>query len=230
MATTKRISSRDVRDAALAAFFISLPIITAIGGIISIFCDFAMVYGAAVCTVGMLMQVVSKIMKHVTSSDKRTSIWDVARTAASGSISTICAVVSVALFRREQAKNGLAVLFIALILDRVNKGPPSKRFPGPKQVPFIGRVHDLPRRSMWLKLKEWGDQYGPIYQTSMMGQKIIVVSDEDTANELLIKRGNSFSGRAQIRAIINHKEGPVYVALQDRHGKISIQYWNRFNF
>ena len=29
------------------------------------------------------------------------------------------------------------------------------KFPGPQQFPIVGRVHDLPRFSMWLKFKEW---------------------------------------------------------------------------
>lgn len=99
------------------------------------------------------------------------------------------------------------------------KGPKAK-FPGPKQYPIIGRIHDLPRFSMWLKFKEWADIHGPIYETSMMGQKFIIISDEEMATELLVKRGNSFAGRPQIRALIDHKLGPVYEALQDRHGMV----------
>lgn len=92
------------------------------------------------------------------------------------------------------------------------------RFPGPKQYPIIGRIHDLPRFSMWLKFKEWADIHGPIYETSMMGLKFIVISDEEMATELLVKKGNNFAGRPQIRALIDHKLGPVYEALQDRNG------------
>lgn len=94
-----------------------------------------------------------------------------------------------------------------------------RKFPGPRQFPLIGRVHDLPRFGMWLKFKEWADEFGPIYQTSMLGQKFVIISEEKLAQELLIKNGNSFAGRPQIRALINHKAGPVYSALMDRHGK-----------
>ena len=93
------------------------------------------------------------------------------------------------------------------------------RFPGPKQYPVVGRVHDLPRFFMWKKFKEWADEFGPIYQTSMLGQKFVVISDEKIARELLVRKGNKFSGRPQIRALINHKAGPVYSALMDRHGE-----------
>lgn len=97
--------------------------------------------------------------------------------------------------------------------------PKPGKFPGPRQYPIIGRVHDLPRFGMWLKFKEWADEFGPIYQTSMMGQKFVIISQEKMAQELLVKNGNNFAGRPQIRALINHKAGPVYSALMDRHGE-----------
>jgi len=95
---------------------------------------------------------------------------------------------------------------------------PLAKFPGPKLFPVVGRVHDLPRFSMWLKFKEWADIYGPIYQTKMLNQDFIIVSDEKIAEELLVKRGHIYSGRPQIRSLFRHKEGPAYVALMDRHG------------
>ena len=94
------------------------------------------------------------------------------------------------------------------------------KFPGPKQFPLVGRVHDLPRFAMWKKFKEWGDMYGPIYQTSVPGSTFIIISDEQIAEELLIKRGHIYSGRPQIRALFGHKEGIEYLALMDRHGKL----------
>lgn len=96
------------------------------------------------------------------------------------------------------------------------------KFPGPKQYPFVGRIHDLPRFSMWLKFKEWADEHGPIFQTRAVDQTFIIVSDEKIAEELLVKRGHIYSGRPQIRSLINHKEGVGYSALMDRHGKTSL--------
>ncbi|KAK4249139.1 cytochrome P450 1A1 [Corynascus novoguineensis] len=91
------------------------------------------------------------------------------------------------------------------------------QFPGPRQFPLLGRVHDLPRYSLWLKFKEWADIYGPIYYTRVIDQTFIIVSDEKIAEELLVKRGHIYSGRPQIRSLIRHKEGPTYSALMDRH-------------
>ncbi|KAI0012181.1 cytochrome P450 [Xylariaceae sp. FL0662B] len=93
----------------------------------------------------------------------------------------------------------------------------TKSIPGPQQFPIVGRVHDLDRFCMWKKFKEWADIYGPIYRTSMLGQQFIIISDEKIAEELLVKRGHIYSGRPQIRALFDHKTGPGYLALMDRH-------------
>lgn len=93
------------------------------------------------------------------------------------------------------------------------------KFPGPQQFPIVGRVHDLPRFSLWLKFTEWANIHGPIYQTRALNQPFIIVTDEEIARELLVKRGHIYSGRPQIRSLIKHKEGPAYSALMDRHGK-----------
>ncbi|EJT68638.1 cytochrome P450 [Gaeumannomyces tritici R3-111a-1] len=96
------------------------------------------------------------------------------------------------------------------------------KFPGPKQFPIVGRIHDLPRFQLWLKFKEWADIHGPIYQTRAVDTTFVVVSDEKIAEELLVKRGHIYSGRPQIRSLIGHKEGIGYVALMDRH-----DHWQR---
>lgn len=93
------------------------------------------------------------------------------------------------------------------------------KFPGPRQFPLVGRIHDLPRFSLWLKFKEWADEFGPIYTTSVPDATFVIVSDEKIAEELLVKRGHIYSGRPQIRSLIGHKEGVVYSALMDRHGE-----------
>lgn len=107
-----------------------------------------------------------------------------------------------------------------LFFGRSNAKNTANVFPGPQQFPVVGRVHDLDRFSMWKKFKEWADTYGPIYRTSMLGQQFIIISDEKIAEELLVKRGNKYAGRPQIRALFDHKTGPGYVALMDRQGKL----------
>ncbi|KAK7748126.1 hypothetical protein SLS53_001380 [Cytospora paraplurivora] len=91
------------------------------------------------------------------------------------------------------------------------------KFPGPRPLPILRNGPELPRFSMWKKLKEWADIYGPIYQMGVPGADFVIISDEQIAEELLVKRGHIYSGRPQIRALIGHKTGIEYLALMDRH-------------
>lgn len=113
----------------------------------------------------------------------------------------------------------LLVSAIQQILQWRKRKYPVAKFPGPKQYPVVGRVHDLDRFSMWKKFTEWANEFGPIYHTSMGGQDFIIISDEKIAEEILVKRGHIYSGRPQIRALFNHKEGVGYLALMDRQGE-----------
>lgn len=99
------------------------------------------------------------------------------------------------------------------------------KFPGPKQYPVVGRIHDLPRFQLWLKFQEWAKEHGPIYETHMVENTFLIVSDEEIATELLVKRGHIYSGRPQIRSLIKHKDGPAYSALMDRHGRLPRMFW-----
>jgi hypothetical protein len=69
--------------------------------------------------------------------------------------------------------------------------------PGPKGIPFLGNVRNLPKPGIlechhWLKHK---DLYGPISSVTVLGQTFIIINDADIAVELLNNRAAVFSGR-----------------------------------
>lgn len=66
--------------------------------------------------------------------------------------------------------------------------------------PLIGNLPDIPPKHSWLKFKEWGDQYGPIFRLNLAGKEHYVVSKEKIANDLLRERGNIYSSREQLPA------------------------------
>ncbi|KAK4443471.1 putative cytochrome P450 E-class, group I [Podospora aff. communis PSN243] len=99
--------------------------------------------------------------------------------------------------------------------------------PGPKQIPYLGRIHDLPIEYMWLKFKEWGDRYatGGLYRTEMLGHKFIIITNERVAEDLLVKRAKFNSDRPQIRSLFDSKSehgSMEYLPLMGRN-----QYWSR---
>jgi Cytochrome P450 len=78
-------------------------------------------------------------------------------------------------------------------------------------LPIIGRVHDIDMKRSWFKFKEWGDKYGPIYQTTMMGSTHVWISSHDIAVELLAKRGAIYSDRPGIPHMPGTKDGVEYL-------------------
>ncbi|KXH30348.1 hypothetical protein CSAL01_11130 [Colletotrichum salicis] len=73
--------------------------------------------------------------------------------------------------------------------------------PGPKPLPFVGNVRDLPPSGTpeyehWLKFK---DIYGPISSINILGQRIIILHDRQDAHDLLVKSSTKTSGRPYMR-------------------------------
>jgi hypothetical protein len=92
--------------------------------------------------------------------------------------------------------------------------------PGPKLVPLIGRVHDLPLSYTWLKFKEWADVYGPLYRTKQLSVNLLVISDEKIAEELLVKNAKTYSDRPVVQSIVDSKstDGSMeYLPLMGRN-------------
>lgn len=100
---------------------------------------------------------------------------------------------------------GFALTTIVSFLRPSKSSNSDQKLPGPTQLPLIGRVHDLPIEYMWLKFKEWADEHGPIYFTSMLGTKFVVVTDEKMAEELLVKRAKIYSDRPAVRSLFDSK-------------------------
>jgi hypothetical protein len=73
--------------------------------------------------------------------------------------------------------------------------------PGPKGLPLVGNVNDLPQpRSLeykhWLQHKE---QFGLLSSVTVMGQTIIIIHDRNVAFELMEKRASKHSGRPSMK-------------------------------
>jgi len=72
--------------------------------------------------------------------------------------------------------------------------------PGPKGLPLIGNITDMPPTGMpeyqhWLKHK---DLYGPISSVTVLGQVIIILHDKNIAHDLMEKRSTIHSGRPRM--------------------------------
>lgn len=92
----------------------------------------------------------------------------------------------------------------------------AKPLPGPKGLPLIGRVHDVPAEAAWLKFYEWSKEYGPIYQHEMFGSVHIWISSEQVAHDLLGRRNVIYSDRPMIPNLPDNRTSGDYLALLGR--------------
>ncbi|KAF4439928.1 hypothetical protein F53441_12429 [Fusarium austroafricanum] len=96
---------------------------------------------------------------------------------------------------------GLVIYYGLQTLLRKPEHPPLP--PGPKGLPLLGNLTDLPPPGMfeahhWLKHK---GLYGPISSITVMGQTIIIINDWKIASEVLEKRSAIHSSRPQMMMV-----------------------------
>ncbi|KAK7908855.1 hypothetical protein PG985_016158 [Apiospora marii] len=112
----------------------------------------------------------------------------------------------------------LYVVFLKKKEHDRNKMPPGARpLPGPKGLPLIGRIHDVPAEKTWLKFYEWSKVYGPIYQMEIFGSVHVWISSEAIAHDLLSRRALIYSDRPMIPNLPNNRTGGEYLALHGRN-------------
>lgn len=90
---------------------------------------------------------------------------------------------------------GCIALFIVKFLHSRARKPPLP--PGPKGLPLIGNIFDLPAsdEKPWLHWQKHKDLYGPISSVTVLGQTIVILNDYDLAVEVLERRSGQFSDR-----------------------------------
>ncbi|KAG9735521.1 putative cytochrome P450, partial [Aureobasidium melanogenum] len=95
----------------------------------------------------------------------------------------------------------LGVVLTKALYDWSRKGNKLPLPPGPRGLPLLGNLTDLPNGSIpefqhWLKHK---DAYGPLSSVTVLGQTMVLIHDAKIAHELLVERANIHSGRPKLK-------------------------------
>ncbi|KAJ7090364.1 cytochrome P450 [Mycena belliarum] len=71
--------------------------------------------------------------------------------------------------------------------------------PGPRKLPIVGNLFDMPPTFEWLTYMEWAKKYNSdVLHLNVAGTSIIILSSAEAANELLEKRAGLYSDRARL--------------------------------
>ncbi|KAJ7063526.1 cytochrome P450 [Mycena amicta] len=90
--------------------------------------------------------------------------------------------------------------------------------PGPRKLPVLGNLLDMPATFEWLTYMEWSKKYdSDILHLDVAGTSILVVSSAEAANELLEKRASIYSDRARL-PMVNELMGWDFALAFMKHG------------
>ncbi|KAG4431048.1 hypothetical protein IFR05_013468 [Cadophora sp. M221] len=118
-----------------------------------------------------------------------------------------------------------AAFFIATFRHFTSRKSQYRSIPGPKGLPWLGPINQLPFLGLWFKFKDWSDEYGPFYGVKLLGKQHIFICSEKIASELLNKRGSIYSGRPAVPTIVDSQSrfgSAEYMPLMSRNKKESI--------
>ncbi|KAL1941769.1 hypothetical protein VTO73DRAFT_6769 [Trametes versicolor] len=77
------------------------------------------------------------------------------------------------------------------------KSPRSRLPPGPRPLPFIGNVLDMPKRYAGTDFGALTNKYGDMVYMNVLGQPMLILGSHDIALDLLEKRSALYSDRSQ---------------------------------
>ncbi|PBK75825.1 cytochrome P450 [Armillaria solidipes] len=88
-------------------------------------------------------------------------------------------------------------IFGVLLLHRFTRRSLDRRRlpPGPKGLPLIGNLWDVPAEYPWLTYARWADTYGDILYLDTPGNPTVVLNSTQAAADLFEKRSRNYSDR-----------------------------------
>ncbi|KAI0317639.1 cytochrome P450 [Amylostereum chailletii] len=88
---------------------------------------------------------------------------------------------------------GLILLFA--LRGYINSRRRSLLPPGPRPLPVVGNLFDIPAVKPWVTYTSWGKKYGPISAVQVFGQSIIILNSVNVIKDLFERRGAFYSDR-----------------------------------
>lgn len=97
--------------------------------------------------------------------------------------------------------------------------------PGPRRIPILGNLLQVPVLRPYPKFREWAKEYGSVFSLKLGPQNIIVLNSAKAANDLLNTRSKIYSSRAPPHVahdIMSDGQRLVFLPY-DTEWKVSVQ-------
>lgn len=78
-------------------------------------------------------------------------------------------------------------------------------------LPWFGPVWDVEGSNIYKTFKAWADKCGPLYEVTLLGKNLIIVSDPSIAKEILAQRAKTVSDRPSIGLVKGSKDSGKYL-------------------
>ncbi|ODA82520.1 hypothetical protein RJ55_01027 [Drechmeria coniospora] len=70
--------------------------------------------------------------------------------------------------------------------------------PGPRGLPIVANLHQIPKKNAWKKFQEWHRIYGPVVHLRLGQITVILLGSHEVAREVLTKRSTIYSSRPRL--------------------------------
>ncbi|CAA7260281.1 unnamed protein product [Cyclocybe aegerita] len=111
----------------------------------------------------------------------------------------------------------LAVVCILKTILRSSKAPSLP--PGPKGLPLVGNILDMPSEKEWLTFAKWGETWGDLCSVTVLGQPLVIVNSAKVASDMLDKKSAVYSDRPVLQMageLVGWKNTLVLLPYSDR--------------
>ncbi|EMD33335.1 hypothetical protein CERSUDRAFT_67997 [Gelatoporia subvermispora B] len=128
----------------------------------------------------------------------------------------------------------LTSIVLALLLKYTRSKSPLRHLPlppGPKPLPLLGNILDIPTTYQWRTYAEWSTKYGNIVHVTLFGKPLIILGSAKAAFDLFEKQSSTYSDRPLMQMLLLMGYGWSFVLMQygtrwRRYRRMMHQYFN----
>ncbi|EIN06103.1 cytochrome P450 [Punctularia strigosozonata HHB-11173 SS5] len=113
----------------------------------------------------------------------------------------------------------LLALFVYLLGRLIARSSPTRLPPGPRGLPLIGNLLDLPKDHEWETFTRWGRDFGDLSMVRALGTNMLVINSSKIAVDMLEKKSNIYSDRPWMKMacdLVGHKGHCIFSPYNDR--------------